>query len=159
VQYMVDNDVEFVVIGGHAARANGLERETYDLDVILNLNSITARGLATYFSTVVPMVNVEALTVAMMADKNQKIPFDTQRTHHADLLTRAKGIPFSEIMSSPVAFGDQVLPVAMRLDVIKLKELVFDSFDPPEVKKKHRDDIENLKKLELEDPQDRSQAA
>jgi hypothetical protein len=156
-QHMIDNDVEFVVIGGHAARANGLERETYDLDVVLNLTPITARKLATYFSTIIRMVDVEKLIEGMMGEGNGQIPFDIQGIHHGDLLTRAKGIPFSEIMSRPVAFGDQVLPVAMRLDVIRLKELVFDSDDPPAVKKKHQDDIESLKKLELESPQDRSQ--
>lgn len=153
---MLDNEVPFIVIGGHAMRANGaVDRKTDDLDVLLNLDQRSATALAQYFSSVIPMVDVANLVIKMLEDRNQQIPFATYRVHHADLLTKAKGIPFSEIVTRPVAFGVQALPVALRLDVIRLKEIAVASSDHEHVKQKHRDDIEVLKKLELINPQKR----
>jgi hypothetical protein len=156
VQFMLDNDVRFVVIGGHAMRANGAtERQTKDLDVILDVDQRSATALAKYFKTFNPGLDVMRLALTMTEERHQKMPFGPYGVHEVDLLTKAKGIPFSELMSQPAVFGDQVLPVVLRLEVIRLKELVLDSVDPDHVKQKHRDDIELLKRLELIERQER----
>lgn len=156
VQAMLDDEIPFIVIGGHAMRANGaVDRQTDDLDVLLNLDQRSAMALAQYFKSINPMVNVHDLSNRMIESHRGQIPFGTYGVHHADLLMSVKGIPFSEIVARPVSFGDQVLPVALRLDVIRLKEIAIASADPEEVKQKHRDDIELLKKLELMERQER----
>jgi len=156
---MLDNGVRFVVIGGLAMRANGaVDRVTHDLDILLNLDHRSATALATYFKSVNFMVDVKRVVDAMLEDGYKQIPFFADRVHQADLLTRAKGVLFDEIISRPVAFGEQVLPVALRLDLIRLKEISLQSSDPEDVKQKHRADIQRLKELEVIAPQERTRA-
>ncbi len=157
VELMLDTKIEFLVIGEHAMRVNGaIERVTKDLDVVLNVGRRGATALANYFKTFHSALNVQLVVDAILSDRPQQIPFAVDGVHEADLMTQAKGMHFQEMQFRSVAFGDQVLPVVMRLEAIQLKKAVLQSESSEAIKQKHQKDIEVLLELERIDPQNRS---
>jgi predicted nucleotidyltransferase len=120
LQALAQNDVRVVVIGGHAVRFYGVNREPEDLDLLVDAtmkggsNLVAAlRSLGAY---------VDRYPVAHFAEAKKQIPIKFNG-RNVELLTSLPDLPFDEVFdaASVVEVGALKVRVISKSHLIKAK--------------------------------------
>jgi hypothetical protein len=113
-------NIDFVVVGGMAMRAHGMNRETNDLDLLVSRTQFNAERLQPVLASFTPAPNFR-LTVEMLQLPKKLISLPNQTTKEVDLLTSIGALDFelSVQQSFSANFGH------VELQVIGLEELLY----------------------------------
>lgn len=140
-----------MVIGGWAVRANGHQRDTTDLDLLLACSRQNGKRVARAFGSLNALaVQRDWETIVATPGKLLAYPTANEGEKQADLLTSIEGINFDDCLkrSGRVHFGNMVLDVASRSDIIRMKQISAAASKLPAAKEKDLADIAALQALD-----------
>jgi len=149
------NGVAYVVVGGWAAVTYGVDRATFDLDVVVEASDRNAKALATALRELDARRDIGA-------GMTEKLDLDAPRSLFAtplraitsegplDVLTRVPGIDsYGELRADArvAAFGDGTeFVIASKSSLEAVKEAIADQGDP-ERGDRDRRDLEDLRAI------------
>ena len=150
VELLARRNIKYLVIGGKAVQANGVEtRQTKDLDILLGptQENITAFGAAlSKFRQ--PPQEIKSWE-AWLSVPNRLLQYPGPHDKELDILTSIDGIDFAECWGRSIAveFGKQKMQVASRSDTIAMKHIAIATGNDPAAKAQDLADIEALQSL------------
>lgn len=143
--------VRFLIIGGRAVQANGVqERQTSDLDILLDPSPRSLEGLGKFFAKYVAKPPTgESDWASALGVKGRLYQYPDGAQKQVDILTSIDGIDYKDCLARAfdANFGRQVVKVACRNDVIRMKEISLSTTKSPAAKEQDLADIEALKNL------------
>ena len=127
-----NREVKYLVIGGIAAILHGVPRATFDLDIIIEANSVNAQKLLDAFLDA-NLATADLITVEKLLDSEITIFEDRVRI---DVQTSTPGIQFTEAWKNReiMKYHGQKFSVISRDDLISSKIAAGRSVDLEDVR-------------------------
>lgn len=116
----------FLVIGGKAMQAVGIERETFDVDIWVARDEETVERV---FSTLRRVCGAPEVFRDRLRNPNVRVPIPNEQSPEIDILTSIGDLSFDEIHreASGIAWQSLVLRVPSIGDLIRIKEVAITS--------------------------------
>jgi hypothetical protein len=142
-------DVRYLVIGGHALRANGVTRDTHDLDIWVSNSKGNARKLAMLFKKVKPIPPQGGTWESVLKNKDWRLAYpDDDATKQADLLMSIDGMSFGGCLERAIPAIVEKQHRALVLayeDLLHSKEISMVSGNDQAAHARDKNDIELLR--------------
>jgi predicted nucleotidyltransferase len=139
--------VAFLVIGGYAMKAHGVERETRDLDLWVSRSNGNARRISNAFTPLRPVSPQGEHWAEAFMKPNRRFPYpEDGRLKEVDLLNTIAGANFGQCYSRSVEIelgGVRVRCVGLH-DLVGLKQIAMQSGDDQAAHERDRRDVELL---------------
>ena len=136
------SEVEFLLIGGIAMRAHGIERPTIDLDIFVARSKANVKRLLPLIASRLPDPNPK-LNVDWLSLPEKRIAFPDIEHNEIDMLTAIGSLDFKSSFSNRimVEVNSLQVPVMGLRELIYSKLVSFDANNPTEGKERDLKDI------------------
>lgn len=126
VRMLGASGVRFLLIGGKAMQATGIERETRDLDLWVDRDEVTSERV---FAALKKLCGASNVYLERLRTPNVRIPVPNEHNPEIDILTSIDGLSFDEIYREALAIRWESfeLRIPSIHDQIRLKERVIAS--------------------------------
>ena len=138
-------EVPFLVIGGKAIQAHGIERLTQDLDILVS-------RIGTHSDKLLPLVakrmarTSPKLTAEMVRLPQKRVCLPDTQDNEVDILTSIGALDFelAAEMSVVISFGEVSLKVLGLEELIYSKAVAASKNEAPETRRRDREDLQKL---------------
>lgn len=103
-----DNDIRYVVVGGHAVNYYGYDRPAADLDIVIDRTSENVGKVLSALSDMRMILPANALETLTQPNKKIRIPL-----YEIDLLTSIEGLEFDDLYDARVVVEIDSLQISM----------------------------------------------
>jgi predicted nucleotidyltransferase len=103
-----ENDVRYVLIGGHAMNYYGYDRPAADLDIVIDRTSENVQKLISAFGDMRMSVPTNALQILTQPNKKMRIPL-----YEIDVLTSIESLQFDDMYDARVVVELDSLKISM----------------------------------------------
>lgn len=124
VRDLARSGARFLLIGGKAMQAVGIERETNDVDIWVDRDDETAERV---FAMLKKVCDAPDVFRECLRNPNVRVPIPTEQNPEIDILTSIGDLSFDEIYRAgqDIAWQSTVLRVPRIDDLIRIKEVAI----------------------------------
>ncbi|MEK2602928.1 hypothetical protein [Burkholderia arboris] len=128
IRDLVKSDAHFLVVGGKAMQAIGIERKTMDLDVWISRNARTAESV---FSALKKLCGAPDVFRERLCEPNIRVAIPNEQHPEIDVLTSIGDLSFEEMYSAAteVTWRTYLLRIPKRDDLIRIKQVTITSIE------------------------------
>jgi hypothetical protein len=126
VRDLAMSGARFLLIGGKAMQAVGIERETTDVDIWVDRDDETVECV---FSTLKKVCGAPDIFRERLRNPNVRVPIPTEQNPEIDILTSVGDLSFDEIhrAAEEISWQSIALRVPRLGDLIRIKEVAIAS--------------------------------